>query len=407
MNRVAAVTYQFILELILGMLCLFFVYINKNEFPPLLLLAVLCISSIIPFSLLLAKFHNNGKWLYLVTILPVMLLIGFQTGLPLFCGLGLGLLVYWRGISLFNDVSERPEALLLLLSFIIGLVAIIYSAMSKYPFQSEIVILLLTQLVIVLLGGFLRKWNSIQTDKAKFAVYFLKVIAAVMAIGVIPTVLLKYIQMILFAVLHFFVILLSTVSEPLFGFLEYLLRLNGNEGRKANIKTGTGLPDEYQPPAYEKTETTLYILLIVVAVAFIIFLYKKKFTKHDFSVANSAVVSVSEGAYGSTKSNLFRRRMKPPEDIIRREIFELEKYAGKLKLGRLPFETLEEWWQRIGLSGSSEATAIYEKVRYGEGTSSIEEQTMMKTEIVQVKQQLREIYKTMKEKSKFKGSGGI
>ncbi|WHY87900.1 hypothetical protein QNH39_08720 [Neobacillus novalis] len=400
MNRVAAVTYQFILELILGMLFLFLIYINKNEFPPILLLTVLCISSIILFSFLLAKFRNNGKWLYFVTILPLILLIGFQTGLPLYGGLGLGFLIYWRGISLFDDVSERSEAILLLLSFIIGLVAIIYSAMSKYPFQSEMILLLITQLVIVLLGGFLRKWNSIQTDKAKFAVYFLKVIAAVLAIGVIPAFLLKYIQMILFAILHFFVILLSTVSAPLFGFLEYLLRLNGNEGRKTTINADTGLPDEYQPPAYEKTETTLYILLIVAAVAFIIFLYKKKFTKQDFSVVNSAVVSVSEGAYGSTQSNLFRRRMKPPEDIIRREIFELEKYASKLKLGRLPFETLEEWWQRIGLSGSSESIAIYEKVRYGEGRSSIEEQTIMKTEIHQFKQQLKEIYKSLKDKKK-------
>lgn len=400
MNRVAAVTYQFILELILGMLFLFLIYINKNEYPPVLLLAVLCISSIILFSLLLAKFHNNGKWLYFVTILPLILLIGFQTGQPFYNGLGLGLLIYWRGLSLFEDASERSEALLLLLSFIIGLVAIIYSAMSKYPFQSEIILLLITQLVLVLLGGFLRKWNSIQTDKAKFAVYFLKVIAVVMAIGVIPAVLLKYIQMILFAVLHVCVILLSTVSEPLFGVLEYLLSLNGNEGRKTNIKADTGLPDEYQPPSYEKTETTLYILLILVAVGFIIFLYKKKFTKQDFSGANSTVVSVSEGAYGSTQSNFFRRRIKPPEDNIRREIFELEKYASKLKLGRLPFETLEEWWQRIGLSGSSETIAIYEKVRYGEGTSSIEEQTMMKSDIHFVKLQLREIFKCLKDKKK-------
>ncbi|MFJ5713500.1 hypothetical protein [Neobacillus sp. NPDC093127] len=400
MNRVAAVTYQFILEFILGMLFLFLIYINKNEYPPVLILAVLCISSIILFSLLLAKFHNNGKWLYFVTILPLMLLIGFQTGLPLYGGLGLGLLIYWRGLSLFDDVSERSEALLLLLSFIIGLAAIIYSAMSKYPFQSEIIILLITQLVIVLLGGFFRKWNSIQTDKAKFAVYFLKVIAAVMAIGVIPAVLLKYIQMILFGVLHFIVILLSAVSEPLFGVLDYLLRINRNEGRKANIKTGTGLPDEYQPPSYEKTEYTLYILLILAAVAFIIFLYRKKFTKKDFSVAHSAVVSVSEGTYGSIQSNLFRRRTKPPEDNIRREIFELEKYAVKLKLGRLPFETLDEWWQRVGLSASSKAIAIYEKVRYGEGTSSIEEQTMMKTEIHQLKQQLKEIYKSLNDKKK-------
>lgn len=142
----------------------------------------------------------------------------------------------------------------------------------------------------------------------------------------------------------------------------------------------------------------MYVLLAIGAVAFIIYLYKKIFRPQTISVDHSSVVSVSEGVFGSRQTNLFRRRIKPPEDIIRLEIFELEKYASKLKLGRLPFETLEEWWQRVGLSGSPESIAIYEKVRYGEGSSSIEEQTMMKMEIQRLKQQLKETYKSLKEK---------
>jgi len=304
---------------------------------------------------------------------------------------------------LFDDSSDHSETLLLLFSFLIGLIAIVYSAMSNYPYQSEMIYLLIIQLVIVLMGGFFRKWNAINKDKSKFALYFIKINAVIIVIGATLAILLKYIQFILFGILQFFVLLFTSVAEPLFSFLQYLLSLAGNEGRKkANLKGGSDLrdgADNYQAPSYEMTKEILYILLILGVLAFIIYLfYKKKLKSKTFAIDSSAIVSVSEGLFEAGESTLSRWRMKPPEDVIRKEIFEVEKYAHKLKLGRLPFETLEEWWKRVGLLGTNESIAIYEKVRYGGGTSSYEEQTQMKTEIRRLKQQLKEIKSNQKEK---------
>ncbi|WHY79150.1 hypothetical protein QNH20_08470 [Neobacillus sp. WH10] len=404
MNRVAAVTYHFTLEIILGFLIIFLFYINKNQLPPIFLLGALCIGSIILFSLLLEKFHNKGKGFYFITVFPLLLVIWQQTELSLFMGLGLGLIVFWRGITLFNDVSYHSESLLLLLSFFIGLIAIIYSAMSGYPYQSEMIYLLISQLVIVLISGYFRKWNLIKKDKSKFAIYFLKIMGVITVIGVAFIILLKYIQFIFFTILQFIVFLFTRLAEPLFSILQYLFSLVGNDGRKENLIGGRGLldkADKYQAPSYENTESIPYILLILGAVIFIFYLfYKKKLKPQTFTIDSSSVITVSEGVFGAVQSTLSRWRFKPPEDIIRREIFELEKYAQKQKLGRLPFETLGEWWKRVGLLGSNELIAIYEKVRYGGGTSLYDEQILLKREIPQLKQQLKNIRKSILEKKK-------
>lgn len=83
-NRLVAVTYHFILELIVGILFLFLFYISKKELPPVFLVAALCIGSIVLFTILLAKFRDKGKVLYFVTVLPLLLAVCHQAGLPLF-----------------------------------------------------------------------------------------------------------------------------------------------------------------------------------------------------------------------------------------------------------------------------------------------------------------------------------
>ncbi|KMJ59369.1 hypothetical protein AB685_00305 [Bacillus sp. LL01] len=59
------------------------------------------------------------------------------------------------------------------------------------------------------------------------------------------------------------------------------------------------------------------------------------------------------------------RKQKPPEDEVRRLMFDLEQLAIKKKRGRLPNETLEEWLQRETTFNES-FMELYAKVRYGE-----------------------------------------
>ncbi|MFZ7944294.1 hypothetical protein [Neobacillus sp. 19] len=400
-NRLALVTYHFLLELIAGLLILFFFYISKKELPPIFILAAICIVGILLFTVLLTKFHEKGKWLYLVILFPLLILIGQEAGLSLFMAICLGLIVFWRGIYLFEEPLRESESSILLVSFIISMIAIIYAAMSRYPFQGAIIYLVIGQLSLILMGGFFRKWNSMQDDRSKFAVYFLKIFAVVSVIGAALTFLLNYIQFVFFWILQLVVTLFTFIAAPLFGILEYLFSLKGNEERKTNISSGSGLLDEdgkYQEPSYDLTEKSLYILLTLGTISLIIYLfYKKKIKNQTYSNDSASIFSVSERVFGAMNVSKFHQKIKPPNDLIRREIFELEKFAHKLNLGRLSFETLEEWWQRVGLSGSRASIEIYEKVRYGAALVSEEEQILLRTEMGHLKQQLKVIHNRQEE----------
>jgi len=55
---------------------------------------------------------------------------------------------------------------------------------------------------------------------------------------------------------------------------------------------------------------------------------------------------------------------KSPTDFVRKIIYQFEGKANKVKLGRIPYETLEEWLNRLGVSSYFN---MYQMVRYGEG----------------------------------------
>jgi hypothetical protein len=130
------------------------------------------------------------------------------------------------------------------------------------------------------------------------------------------------------------------------------------------------------------------------ALALIIYLfYRKRVRMGTASNNRSSMVEMVEVGFISDRFSSLRKKVKPPEDLIRREIFNLEKFAHKINLGRLPFETIEEWWERVGITGSEEIIEIYSKVRYGRITFSNEDTIQISKEIRQLKNKLKEIRK--------------
>jgi hypothetical protein len=62
-----------------------------------------------------------------------------------------------------------------------------------------------------------------------------------------------------------------------------------------------------------------------------------------------------------------------------------------LGLERLPYETLDEWWKRIGLKDTLVIHQIYAKVRYGMVDSTLEEQVYVKEVTFNIKQRMKEL----------------
>jgi len=401
MNRLVAVTYHFLLEVILGLLFLFFFYIERKELPPILIVLGLCLGGLIPFIILLEKFTNKGIWLYFVIVFPLLLVMGTTAHFSIYIVSLLGFFIFWRGISLYGDFTGHSETLFLFLSFLLGIIVIIYSTMIHYPYQSVIIFLLILQIVMVLAGSFLHKWKSITEDKLRFALYYIKIIGAVSLIGTVITFFIGPIQLLFFGLFKTFVMLFANLVTPILKIIVFILSLFGKGERVpqlhgSDMRIGAG---KYKEGSFIMSPNLLYLLLLLIAVAFIIYyIYKKRLFQQTTVHDHSSIVEISTGSQLQGRNSIFKKRVKPPEDHIRREIFHLEKYAHKLNVGRLPFETLDEWWQRVGLNQLGQINKIYEKVRYGLILSTIEEQVQVKAEIHQLKKQIKEIAENQKKK---------
>ncbi|MEH7334813.1 hypothetical protein V7161_19410 [Neobacillus drentensis] len=395
-NRVVAVSYHFMLELMLGMLLVFLYFINKQELPPMFFLFPICLGGLILFIILLHQYQNKGKWLYFLTVFPLLLFAGYQTDQPISLWMFIGVLIFWRGLILYDDFSSRSEVLMLLLSFFIGMAAIIYSAMEHYIYQNQIIILLIVKFFLVLAANFFKKWNAIHGDKTRFALYYIKILAGLSLVGLIFTFLLKYIQKAYFGIFHIFIFAFSKIAEPLLNMFQYLFSLSENKEYKPNSK-GTKIEldsGKYHDQTFGMTQNILYLILILALLGFIIyFIYKKKLKLQTFSGNSLNIVKVSEGVFSGKLTSFLRKKVKPPEDSIRKEIFELEIFAQKLQLGRFPFENLQEWFNRVGIIELNETIEIYEKVRYGGLLSSMDDQNMIKKDVFLIKQKLKEIHK--------------
>jgi len=393
------------MELCAGILFIFLFFINIKEIPPIMVLLALCLPSFAAYMILMMKIPSKAKYVYFIVIFPLLLIAGNISGFPLFTLALLGLFIYWRGTVLYEeDMVQYNHALLLLLAFLFGVAAIIYSALSDYPYQSFLLYFLILQLIIILIGGFLNKWMTITNDKAKFVLYFVKLLSIMAGAGLAVTFLYKVIKMGFFGILESAAWLFSSLVVPIFGLIQFLMNLIKQDDYKFDPE-----PAEFQGGAGEYTadhtffitEEWLTFFFMIVVTIVIFFLIKTKLKNSGHMGVSPYTVEILQGTNLSSTSARRRKKGNAPEDLIRKEIFELEKYADKLRLGRLPYETLGEWWERVGLTGSEKSKNIYQKVRYGEEVSSSEDQAIMKEEILNLKQQLKELDKMDKNRRKL------
>lgn len=137
-------------------------------------------------------------------------------------------------------------------------------------------------------------------------------------------------------------------------------------------------------------------ILVILLIAITIFLFKKKFQRLETTEDSKMIVGS-----GLDNTNVHKRReklfstVKKPNNIIRLDVLNFEQWALKLGVGRKFHETIEEWFERLGID--SQYLDLYQKVRYG----NLDELT--KTEIESFHKQLDEMKSLIK--NKFKENG--
>ncbi|MEC2159347.1 hypothetical protein [Virgibacillus halodenitrificans] len=116
------------------------------------------------------------------------------------------------------------------------------------------------------------------------------------------------------------------------------------------------------------------------------FLKKKHMSKKLEVVEAEGSVSQSPVEKRETQNRLTRSNSKKGwkvDNEIRKQVMELEELAFKKGYGRLKYETIEEWLERLELNTSQ--LKIYQNVRYGNKYATEEETVYFKEEISRIK----------------------
>jgi hypothetical protein len=128
----------------------------------------------------------------------------------------------------------------------------------------------------------------------------------------------------------------------------------------------------------------------VLLILLVIWLYKRQ---------RLGGISIDDGAMQAEQQMIFTPladkseenqsvRIMPPVQLVRKHVFQLERYANRHKKGRRSSETWQEWLTRIGIPDTS--LSIYEKVRYGEADISKKELQAFEQDIREAKKQIKD-----------------
>ncbi|OLS41916.1 hypothetical protein [Bacillus sp. MRMR6] len=393
MRQLLSATYHFSLEILLGLIILYLFYTNKEGMPPVALLLLLSLGSLILFSLLLIKYSEKGKWLYFITVAPLLIFMGNQLEVSKYLLVIIAVLVFWRGILLHREAGGYFAGTMLLITLPVGIICLIFASASNYPFMSHIVIILIVQGFLVLLGEFLKKWGSINEDRASHAVFFGKLLGAICLIAFSIAFLLKPLQLIFFKALKTFALVFAYIMTPLLSGLQ-ILQITGCQRKSSEVEMSgqdEQLPFQYKERSYIPIEDIMFVIVVLLVIVFLAYLFiKKKINLLPPINKFSDAIEISTGRLGVNRKSILSRRIKPPGDIIRREIFELERFAYKYNSGRLLYETVEEWLHRIGFTDVEQVIKIYEKLRYGHESYTSGEKTSFMLEISRMKQHIKD-----------------
>ncbi|WP_085523434.1 DUF4129 domain-containing protein [Tuberibacillus sp. Marseille-P3662] len=169
------------------------------------------------------------------------------------------------------------------------------------------------------------------------------------------------------------------ILSPIFKWLRSLVSYD-----HLNVDMGTlGKENEKQPNKMQEalahtspdTSWLLWIEFVVVALIVIvvfIVLWRKRF-KMSWDETS---VQVSSGEQGlsrtSGRNGRFTQRAKPPNDAVRKAMFQFQKKMKKAGFGRHVHETLSTWLERLPISTDEQTTLshLYYQVRYGQYTPS-------------------------------------
>lgn|GEM_PF-2699477 len=331
----------------------------------------------------------------------------YQLSIPIFFSSLFVTYLYWKINRYYHNNFTLNISLTFTISSLVALITIAtcFTTGSNIDHAIE---LYFFQLLLYFTGNFFSKWFEAnrhgKVNKNILGMYVLIVAITILSAGFF-TVFLPWMKRAFQIFLLVVVSPLSFLFSPINSFLKDLLGFSSDSDENNSTIENPISYEEEKKPFTDITKTveitdsfisTIWIIgLILSIVVFIIIIKKGKINrvkKDEMKPHTYSVISKGTTEFPNMNS-LFRRKFQTKSlPLIRKEMMLLEKYAKKLKVGRISSETLDQWFSRIGIS-NNQVIKVYERMRYGDVPITKEESDSFLNHIKEIKNEIKQMYK--------------
>lgn len=403
-SRVLNVFFRFYIEWTFASLIFVIFHLLSSQQMPLLATMGTAAAASMLFTVLLELKPHLAKPLFFLVIMPLLFMAGSLSNLEHFYIGIMAILIFWRVLKFHQDSTSHSESVWLVITFLIGVFVSPLAYFYGGSYLIQIVFLLIFQLLFILSGQFLLKWMDVELgSKKRFAVTYSKLLGVILLLVSVLTFGRGILKEIFFIVLQVIGWTLSLLLYPFFSWIASPgMQARANKAFSGQLpNTENDIPFEQSRQVFDPNFWGPILFAVIIGFAFY-FIYKKSniFRRQSEEEAVQAGFVTTTPIDGSASSGLLTRMRKAvPDNLIRKEIFQLEKYAHKKELGRLHHEDVREWFDRLGIQYDLRTIQVYEWVRYGEHLDE-KMNGWFKAEIKEIKKQFNTLEKLQKEEGK-------
>lgn len=333
---------------------------------------------------------------YLFYVPLTTIVLDRLVGYPIFVAIFIAAFLGWRFVKHQQEEGFDNEFTILVFTIVI---AIVESLVISDPYFFVMVVL---QVIVLVFGHLLSHIVSVSSHSNgkpyKYTAVLLSVFVAITA-GFLWV--YEGLTMLFVGIIYVFSRILLGVLQG----ISYVFSLTGLSGmmegvfpdnlsdkmKDAQEQMQQGSEKKLDTPPYEGSEAVtngMYwgalIVVLIIGVAIALYYIGKKMKVMNAEGNNNVISTkwLGKREEGTKKSftGFFRRK---PDHPIRQLFFDFERFAQKKGFGRKNYETIEDWFERLGVPEAN--VEIYQKVRYGEVELSEEEVAKFKQDLKQLR----------------------
>ena len=378
--------YHFISEAIILFLIMLPVMHHRFLWVPYWSYLIILLLTCILFSVITAR-TDSFSWYILMV--PVLFIIFYLWDYPLLAAILFPVLFVWRYISIRKEEIINRENQYIIITIVLTALALLIVRDSRimiFPFLQ--IIILITGYISSHLAA-LKKHDRKQFD-SRLAVYFAGFLgSSALLFYAISDGIRNTVLGIWNGFLHLLGLSLGGVSNLLSFINVEEQEIPSETSESLGVRDGDRM-EVRDFPLIESITSYIAIGLVLILLILGLFYWKRRFRSTGRQEADDTAISYSELDPGQDRNgyslkNRIKGMFKRPEHPVRKMVFRFEKIAAKNKKGRKRFETIEDWFDRIGLESD---IAVYQKVRYGETDVGNQETEALRLQLTEMEKQI-------------------